>query len=95
MISEYSKLAQKEYKTRHNLVGKVIHCEMCKKFEFDHTNKWYMHNQAPVQENETPMRLERTNGSPNHGQKTRPYSNQQEKRELAKLSTLLYRLTTK
>ena len=36
MISE---LAQKEYKTRHDLVGKVIHWEMCKKFKFDHTNK--------------------------------------------------------
>ena len=31
-ISECSKLAQKEYKTRHDLVGKVIHWEMCKKF---------------------------------------------------------------
>ena len=32
IISECSKLAQKEYKTRHNWVGKVIHREMCKKF---------------------------------------------------------------
>ena len=23
---------------------------MCKKFKFDHTNKWYMHNPAPVLE---------------------------------------------
>ena len=44
IISECSKLAQKEYKTRHDWVGKVIHWEMCKKFKFDHTNKWYMHN---------------------------------------------------
>ena len=28
-ISECSKLAQKEYKTIHNCVGKVIHCKMC------------------------------------------------------------------
>ena len=48
IISECSKLAQKEYKTRHDWVGKVIHWEMCKKFKFDHTNKWYMHNPAPV-----------------------------------------------
>ena len=48
-----SELAQKEYKTRHNWVGKVIHWEMCKKFKFDHTNKWYMHNPAPVRENNT------------------------------------------
>ena len=34
-------------------VGKVIHWEMCKKLKFDHTNKWYMHNPAPVIENDT------------------------------------------
>ena len=53
IISEYSKLAQKEYKTRHDWVGKVIHLEMCKKFKFDYTNKWYMHNPASVLENDT------------------------------------------
>ena len=52
-ISECSKLAQREYKARHDWVGKVIHWEMCKKFKFDHTNKWYMHNPAPVLENAT------------------------------------------
>ena len=26
---------------------------MCKKFEFDHTNKWYIHNRASVLENDT------------------------------------------
>ena len=51
--SECSKLAQKEYKTRYNWVGKVIHWEICKKFKFDHTNKWYMHNPAAVLENDT------------------------------------------
>ena len=53
VISEYSKLAQNEYKTRHDWVDKVIHWEMCKKFKFDHTNKWYMHNPAPVLEKDT------------------------------------------
>ena len=48
-----SKLAQKEYKTRHDWVGQVIHWEMCKQFIFDHTNKWYMHNPEPVLENNT------------------------------------------
>ena len=33
------------------IVIKVIHWEMCKKFKFDHTNKCYMHNSAPVLEN--------------------------------------------
>ena len=53
IISECSKLAQKEYKARHDWVGKVIHWEMCKKFKLDHANKWYMHNPAPVQENDS------------------------------------------
>ena len=44
-------MAQKEYKARHDWMGKVIHWEMCKKFKFDHANKWYMHNPAPVLEN--------------------------------------------
>ena len=26
---------------------------MCKKFKFDHGNKWYMHNPEPVLENDT------------------------------------------
>ena len=51
IISECSKLAQRKYKSRHDWDGKVIHWEMCKKFKFDHTNKWYMHNPAPVLEN--------------------------------------------
>ena len=49
IISECTKLAQKEHKARHHWVGKVIHWEMCRKFQFDHTSKWCMHNQAPVQ----------------------------------------------
>ena len=48
IINECSKLAQKDYKTKYNLVGKL-----CKKFKFDHTNKWYMHNPTSVLENET------------------------------------------
>ena len=35
--------AQKEYKTRHNWVGR---------FKFDHTNKWYIHNPESFLENE-------------------------------------------
>ena len=53
IISERSKLAQQEYKARHDWVGKVIYWEMSKKFKFNHTNKWYMHNPAPVLENTT------------------------------------------
>ena len=52
IISECGKLAQKEYTTRHDWVGKVIHWELCEKFEFNHTNKCYMHNPEFVLENE-------------------------------------------
>ena len=44
IISECSKLAQKEYQNTQDWVDKVIHWEMCNKFKFDHTNKWYMYN---------------------------------------------------
>ena len=53
IIIECSKLAQKEYKTRHDWVDKVIHSEMWKKFKSDHTTKCYMHNPAAVLANET------------------------------------------
>ena len=46
-------MAQKEYKARHNWVGKAIHWEMCKEFKFDLANKWYMDYPAPVLENDT------------------------------------------
>ena len=45
IISEYSKFVQKENKTTHDWVGKVIHWELCKKFEFERMKKWYMDNQ--------------------------------------------------
>ena len=52
-ISECNKLAQKENKTRHDWVGKVINWELFQKFKFDHTNKWHMHNPESVLENKT------------------------------------------
>ena len=51
IISKCSKLAKKEYKTRHNWVGKGIHWELCKSLKFDQRNKWYMHNSESVQKN--------------------------------------------
>ena len=45
--------AREEYKASNNWVDKEIHWELCKKFKFDHTNKWYMYNPESVQENET------------------------------------------
>ena len=53
LISEWSKLAQKEYKTRHNWVDKMIDWELWKYSKFDHSNKLYVHNLEFVLENET------------------------------------------
>ena len=53
IISECSKLVQKDDKTRHDWVRKVIYWEQRKKIKFDQTDKWYMHNPESVLENKT------------------------------------------
>ena len=53
IISECNKLAQKEHKTRHDLVGNVIHKELCKRLKFYHTTTWYIHKPKSVRGNET------------------------------------------
>ena len=85
IISECSKLPQKEYKAWHDWVGKVIHREMCKKFKFDHVNKWYMHNPTPVLENDTHKLLWDFDKQTDHLISTRPYNNQQQKKKIYKI----------
>ena len=97
IISECSKLAQKEYKTRHNRVGKVIHWEMCKKFKFDHSKKWYMHIPAPVLEKDTHKLQWDFDIHTDHlisARRPDLIIINNKKREFAKLSTLLSQLTT-
>ena len=82
IISECSKIAQKEYKSRHNWVGKVIRWVLCKRLKFDDTDKWYMHELEFVLEMK---RIEfsgfwYTNRSPNPDQTTRPRINQLEEK---------------
>ena len=96
-ISECSKLAQKEYKARHDWVGKIVHWDICRKFKFDHTNKWYMHNPAPVLDNDTHKLLWDFNVQTDH---LIPASRPdliifyKKKRKFVKLSTLLSRRTS-
>ena len=54
IINECSKLIQKEYITRHTWLRKMVYCELCKKFKFDHSNKLCMLKQESVPENKTP-----------------------------------------
>ena len=95
IISERGKFAQ-EYKTRHSWVGKVIHWEMCKKFKFDHTNKWYMHNPAAVLENDTYKLLWDFGIKTDHliSARTPDLKIINKKSELSKLCTLLSELAT-
>ena len=44
-------ISSKRVKARHDWVCKVIYRELCKTMKFDHTSKWYMHNQESVLEN--------------------------------------------
>ena len=99
IISECNKLAQKEYKTRYEGVGEVIHWEMCKKFRFDHTNKWYTHNPAPVLEYNTHKFLWDFDIHTDYLISARRpdliiINKKKKKREIAKLLTWLSRLTT-
>ena len=89
IISECSKLTQKEYKARHDWVSKVIHWEMCKKFKFYHTNKWYLHNPAPVLENDAHELQRAFNIETDQLNPSRKPD-----LKFAKLSTLLSRQTT-
>ena len=97
IISECSKLAQREYKARHDWVGKVIHWEMCKKFKFDHTNKWYMRNPVPVLENAMHKLLWDLNIQTDYlipARRPDLIITNNKKREFVELSTLLSRRTT-
>ena len=46
-------ISVKEYKTRNDWVGMVIHWELCKKFKFGHTNEWYIYDPESVLRYET------------------------------------------
>ena len=52
-VRERNKWSQNNYKIRHDYVGKATHWELCKKFKFDYTIKWYMHKIESIRENET------------------------------------------
>ena len=53
IISECNKLAQKEYKTKHNWMEKKIERELCQKLRLDSATKRYMHKPESIQEIET------------------------------------------
>ena len=52
LLSECSKMAQKEYKRRHDWIGRKIHWEVCKKYGLHTKDRWYEHEPQSVCENE-------------------------------------------
>ena len=52
IVSECKKLAQKEYKRRHDKVAKIVHWKLCKKYELESEDKWYEHVPLDCVEND-------------------------------------------
>ena len=52
IVSGCSKLAPKEYKRRHDNLGKIVHWKLARKCNFEAGDKWYEHEPASVLENE-------------------------------------------
>ncbi|XP_068708222.1 uncharacterized protein [Montipora foliosa] len=52
LVCGCEKLAQKEYKRRHDNVAKKVHWDFCKKNKLEHTEKWYEHVPEGAVENE-------------------------------------------
>ena len=52
VVSGCSKLAQKEYKRRHDNLGKIVHWKLARKCNFEAGDKWYEHEPESVLESE-------------------------------------------
>ena len=52
ILNECSKLAQSEYKRRHDWIGRRIHWEVCRQYNVRVPDKWYEHLPERVIENE-------------------------------------------
>ena len=53
LLGECPKLAQKEYRRRHDGVAKALHWDLvCGQYEFERSDKWYEHSPENVEDNE-------------------------------------------
>ena len=52
IVSGCGKLAQKEYKRRHDNLGKIVNWKLTRKCNFEARDKWYEHEPESVLENE-------------------------------------------
>ena len=53
LIAECEKLAQRDYKQRHDNIARIVHLELCQKFGLVGKVKWYNQKPASVVENDT------------------------------------------
>ena len=53
IVSGCSKLAQKDYKRRHDCVARALHWDLCQKHKIETTQKWYEHQPKGVVETDT------------------------------------------
>ena len=55
LLGECPKLAQKEYRRRHDGVAEAyinLHWDLCGQYEFERSDKWYEHSPENVEDNE-------------------------------------------
>ena len=52
LVSERKKLAQKEYKRRHDNEARIIHWKLCELHQLERKEKWYVHVPEGVVEND-------------------------------------------
>ena len=52
IVSSCSKLVEKEYKRRHDNLGKIVHQKLVRKCNFEAGDKWYEHEPESVLDNE-------------------------------------------
>ena len=50
ILCSWPNLAQTEYKKRHDVVGRVIHWELCNEYGVENSDKWYEHSSKSVEE---------------------------------------------
>ena len=52
LVSGCPKLAQKQYKRRHDNVARRVHWELCQKHGLESSDRWYEHTPADVMEDD-------------------------------------------
>ena len=52
IVNAYGKLAQKEYKRRHDSVRRYVHWQFCEKLGFSRARLWYEYEPVSVAKNE-------------------------------------------